>query len=165
VGEMARMCPVINKLEILAAPALSENDLQKLEGVVIQENENPLQIEVAERFSITIHTTSNEQFNKQWCDLTMSAGLLNKISKSKSYSESKELEFILKENKMPGLPVECMDMPGIESAKEEKWNDLVKLQDLKGIIHNHSTYSDGIHTLEEMSVFVRRPGLSILCDM
>ena len=31
-----------------------------------------------------------------------------------------------------------------------KSGDLVNLQDLKGALHNHTTYSDGIHSLEDM---------------
>jgi DNA polymerase (family X) len=36
-------------------------------------------------------------------------------------------------------------------ASKYKNDDLVKWEDLKGIVHNHSTYSDGVHTLEQMA--------------
>jgi DNA polymerase (family X) len=36
-------------------------------------------------------------------------------------------------------------------AEKYKNEDLVKWDDLKGIVHNHSTYSDGVHTLEQMA--------------
>ncbi len=36
-------------------------------------------------------------------------------------------------------------------AEKYKNDDLVVWSDLKGIVHNHSTYSDGVHTLEQMA--------------
>lgn len=36
-------------------------------------------------------------------------------------------------------------------AEKYKNEDLVTWADLKGIVHNHSTYSDGVHTLEQMA--------------
>ena len=38
----------------------------------------------------------------------------------------------------------------IEAAKEGKLPDLIKLEDIKGDIHSHTTASDGVNTLEEM---------------
>ena len=38
----------------------------------------------------------------------------------------------------------------IEAAKEGKLPNLIKLEDIKGDIHSHTTASDGVNTLEEM---------------
>jgi len=38
-----------------------------------------------------------------------------------------------------------------EWIKNGKVSDLIELKDLKGILHNHSTYSDGKHSLQEMA--------------
>lgn len=47
----------------------------------------------------------------------------------------------------------------IERAKSGQLPaDLITMKDLKGILHNHSTYSDGIHTLEEMASYCRELG-------
>lgn len=43
----------------------------------------------------------------------------------------------------------------IELAKLNKLPQLINYQDLKGSLHNHSTWSDGVHTLEEMAVFCK----------
>jgi DNA polymerase (family 10) len=43
---------------------------------------------------------------------------------------------------------------------------LVELSDLKGILHNHTKYSDGIHTLAEMAAYCKELGYEYLgiCD-
>lgn len=43
----------------------------------------------------------------------------------------------------------------IELAKENKLPQLITYSDLKGTLHNHSTWSDGVHTLEEMALFCK----------
>jgi DNA polymerase (family 10) len=42
-----------------------------------------------------------------------------------------------------------------ELAASNGLSALITLSDLKGALHNHSTWSDGIHTLEEMAIFCR----------
>lgn len=50
--------------------------------------------------------------------------------------------------------------------KDGKLPPLVEEKDLKGILHNHTTYSDGAHTLEEMAVYCKGLGYQYLgiCD-
>ncbi|QJD97503.1 DNA polymerase/3'-5' exonuclease PolX [Mucilaginibacter robiniae] len=43
----------------------------------------------------------------------------------------------------------------IEEAKDNKLPDLIDEHDLKGTLHNHSTWSDGIHSVEEMALYCR----------
>jgi DNA polymerase (family 10) len=50
------------------------------------------------------------------------------------------------------IPAECrVGHVEWELAQENKIDQLLQYTDLKGIFHNHSTYSDGIHSLEEMA--------------
>ncbi len=54
----------------------------------------------------------------------------------------------------------------VEFAKENKIPKLIELSDLKGILHNHSTYSDGVHSLKEMADYCKELGYQYLgiCD-
>jgi DNA polymerase (family 10) len=54
----------------------------------------------------------------------------------------------------------------LEKAKNNQLPKLVELSDLKGILHNHSTYSDGMNTLDEMAVYCKQLGYQYLgiCD-
>ena len=65
-----------------------------------------------------------------------------------------------------GLPFIIPEMR--EGVGEFEWaaahstDDLITWDDLKGILHNHSTYSDGQHTLEQMALFCRELGFEYL---
>ncbi|MDW3211246.1 MAG: DNA polymerase/3'-5' exonuclease PolX [Reichenbachiella sp.] len=50
----------------------------------------------------------------------------------------------------------------IDLAKQNKLPELVEMNDLKGILHNHSTYSDGRHTLRQMAEHCRDLGYEYL---
>lgn len=50
----------------------------------------------------------------------------------------------------------------LQLALEDKLPQLLELSSLKGILHNHSTYSDGAHTLEQMAVYCRDLGYEYL---
>src|SRR5690554_2139828 len=50
----------------------------------------------------------------------------------------------------------------IELAKEGKLPVLLEMDDLRGSLHNHSTYSDGKHTLREMAVYCQSLGYEYL---
>lgn len=54
----------------------------------------------------------------------------------------------------------------IALAKAQKLPTLLEDGDLKGSLHNHSTYSDGSHTLRQMAEFLRDNGYQYLgiCD-
>ncbi|WP_420388421.1 DNA polymerase/3'-5' exonuclease PolX [Roseivirga sp.] len=54
----------------------------------------------------------------------------------------------------------------IELSKGNNLPKLVEMSDLKGILHNHSTYSDGKHSLRQMAEYCKELGYEYLgiCD-
>lgn len=54
----------------------------------------------------------------------------------------------------------------LEAAKNKSLPVLAEMSDLKGILHNHSTYSDGKHTLRQMAEYCKELGYEYLgiCD-
>ena len=54
------------------------------------------------------------------------------------------------------------DMGEIEAALEQKLPTLIEEKDLRGILHVHTTYSDGANTLEEMVEACRKLGMQYI---
>jgi DNA polymerase (family 10) len=54
----------------------------------------------------------------------------------------------------------------IEKAANSTLPILIEEQDICGILHNHSTYSDGLHSLSEMAMYVKSCGYQYfgICD-
>ncbi|HCB46883.1 MAG TPA: DNA polymerase/3'-5' exonuclease PolX, partial [Algoriphagus sp.] len=50
----------------------------------------------------------------------------------------------------------------VSLAKEQKIPTLLEEKDLKGILHNHSTYSDGKHSLRQMAEYCKELGYEYL---
>lgn len=110
----------------------------------------------ADGLQVRIFVVAKEDFYLQYFKLTGSekhvdevltlAGEGPFISEEEIYSKA-GLDFILPELR------EGLDE--IELAKKHQLPNLIKLEDLKGSLHNHSDWSDGVHTLEEMALFCK----------
>lgn len=58
------------------------------------------------------------------------------------------------------------DANSLDAASSHSLPNLIQISDLKGSLHNHSTYSDGAHTLQQMAGAARDLGLQYfgICD-
>lgn len=110
-----------------------------------------------------------EQFLKTGSQLHISIPIANDkslrdMAYSENYSTEKELYDSLNLAYVePELREGSFE---IELAKNKKLPRLVEMTDLKGILHNHSTYSDGKHSLRQMAEYCKELGYEYLgiCD-
>jgi DNA polymerase (family 10) len=57
------------------------------------------------------------------------------------------------------IPSEHREDPDVlVKYKGNKLPNLIETKDIKGIVHNHSTYSDGLHSLKDMADYVHQCG-------
>ncbi|WP_295669050.1 DNA polymerase/3'-5' exonuclease PolX [uncultured Mucilaginibacter sp.] len=161
-GEFRRCCEIINNLVIV----LGDNDLDTAfnsiaeSGIILQpivngkklsgELENGLKIEiffVEKRYfyhELFVQTGDGEHINAV---LALAGDIVDQpVNEEEIYNKAK-LEFI---------QPELREGTGfIEKAKNNDLPALITLPDLKGSLHNHSTWSDGINTVEEMALYCR----------
>lgn len=70
---------------------------------------------------------------------------------------------IFEQVQIPFIPAAQREDPAIiQRANTKGLSKVIQASDIKGIIHSHSTWSDGLHTIEQMAVAAKAQGLEYL---
>jgi len=150
-GAMYRKCEVIEEIDILVGDESIDLDEYYSETIpinFIQVNENVFYRKLVETSSTKEHLE----------------GINYKVLETKKYSSEETVYSNL--NIQYCEPELREGLFELEKAKNNQLPKLIELTDLKGVLHNHSTYSDGMNTLEEMAVYCKQLGYQYLgiCD-
>lgn len=167
VGEMRRACPIVNVIEFLIASdqpidSIFEEGFLYLESndanhfVAKNENEKP----------VTIFTCSKNEYGSKLFRYSSSDEFLKAFIKNNEGLDFKGLqneEEVFEKANLPFILPELRESPDIlDIAKNNKLPNLIEESDIKGVIHSHSTYSDGINTLKEMAEYSKKLGYDYL---
>lgn len=153
VGQVARKCEVIDKIEILIGG---------------QVNSDVSAVELITPLPPNYIFCSKDEFYYKLVELSSTPEHLEKIHFSslsaKNFPDEKEVYAALQ---LQYIEPELREgLSEVELAKQNKLPKLIELSDLKGILHNHTTYSDGVHTVKEMADYCKGLGYEYLgiCD-
>jgi DNA polymerase (family 10) len=149
-GAIRRKSEIIEEIEILIA---TENKIPEEE---LQNSKN---------VKVLIYNCSEKDFYKRLFETTGSKEFL--IEEFNLADNLKNEEEIFSSNKMQYIEPELRENASIINlARENKIPKLIEYTDLRGVLHNHSTYSDGLNTLKEMAVYCKELGYEYLgiCD-
>lgn len=113
-----------------------------------------------ERFPVNIKSALRDQYHYELLLSTGGSEVFQKefIQNIKSVKVNQENE-LFENCKLNYIPPECRDLDSFESFDESQ---LIEENDIKGVVHNHSTYSDGIYSIEKMAAECMRLGYSYL---
>ena len=161
-GAFKRQMEWLGFLDVVTT--LSETNLitwlsQKL--FKIEKNENYFSCKGEDNFEIRWHLTTPEQYF--WKDFTLSASpefmeAWEKLPKFKVDAFANE-QAIFDQVGVHFIPAPQRELPEIISrAATKALSNTIQPSDIKGIIHSHSTWSDGIHTIEQMAVAANQQG-------
>ncbi|WP_406568161.1 helix-hairpin-helix domain-containing protein [Algoriphagus halophytocola] len=177
VGDFARKMEIIHQAEFLIAtdnPASISSALTadgSFEWNLAQSGPKTLRGQLQE-LDLQVWVHFCEQADFCWKKLAFTASALHlqtKVDEKETVAQklrkgnfSTEPEFF-SVNELQFIPAELREGFGeIALAKENKIPELLKDEDLKGILHNHSTYSDGKHSLRQMAEHCRDLGYEYL---
>lgn len=176
-GDLRRKMEVIKPMEILVGTKEAfkvREFFQQSEALQFQEKisgpKNIKAIHLPSQGEISVLLCQPDQFTNELFRTTatpqhLSEKLpnennLSEILKSRSFETE---EAIYKTAELPFIAPELREgLWEFDWAKEAKMPELVELDQLKGILHNHSTYSDGAHTLEAMAKYCKELGYEYL---
>ncbi|NEU08108.1 DNA polymerase/3'-5' exonuclease PolX [Flavihumibacter sp. R14] len=160
-GDFRRKCEIIDGLDILYGTPISEdivNRIKQLGLTVTEQISNRLLTESPEGIKVCFDFCTPDEFGWQLIERTGSKlhvdGLRILISNADVSGKSEPEIYSL-----AGIPfVEPELREGtneLELAKKNSLPQLITFNDLKGSLHNHSNWSDGVNSLEEMALYCR----------
>ncbi|HQK98337.1 MAG TPA: helix-hairpin-helix domain-containing protein [Bacteroidia bacterium] len=178
IGDMRRKCEVIEHIDFILTNEYREEFLKillsskEIDGNSIVANETNINLQSASGIKINIDIVSAAEFIFERWKKTGNAKHINDCLAYKQVNES-ELKDAASENEIYqrlGLAYAEPEMREgifeIELMKNNSVPVLVTYENLKGILHNHSTNSDGIHSLKEMAEACKKLNMQYLgmCD-
>lgn len=167
-GEYRRLSEIVNQLEFVVETTSGFNDwsLNFMPLLQFVEIENQcVSFKYAEVLSVVFHLCNDAQFDVLLFETTATENHLNLIKYHKNSQTFVSEDEIYKSLGLVYVLPELRE--GLSELNNlDKQANLIEYKDLKGVIHNHTTYSDGLHTLKEMSDFAQKSGFEylVVCD-
>jgi DNA polymerase (family 10) len=173
-GEFRRKCEILQLIEIIIKNSFADEFknllLANKELSLLNSEENKLEYNSSIGIPLNIKIVSDEHFIYETWMQTGSEKHLAFCLENKSninITACLSEEEIYNKLSLPYYIPELRE--GILEGKyatSESTPTFIEYSDLKGCLHNHSTYSDGIHSLREMALAARDLGLQYfgICD-
>ncbi len=168
-GAFRRKCETVERVDLVAvaesaamlretaAPYLTDT---AIDGAVLTGS-------LPDGLAVAIHLAPPEGFGAFWLERTGSeehvAALKTRLGEIPP--EPDEAAIYARAG-LAWVPPELREGRGELEAAADRLPELIVHEDLKGTLHNHSRYSDGAHSLEEMAEAARALGLTYfgICD-
>ncbi len=171
-GDFRRKCEVLEQVELItdaqrnnlnAAIIALNNELK------IEDQEDSISFKDENSCPFVVYTTSKENFAQDWLIHTGSEAHLELLKSSSPTIPSAPTELeIYQSLGFDYITPELREgLDEVSLAKAHNLPKLIEFEDLQGTVHNHSTYSDGVHSLKEMALYCKDAlGLSYfgICD-
>jgi len=160
-GQYRRRSEIIDSLDLIVVKELDDTILKKLESWdigILEILGNQVKFQTEQGVIVHVHFVNNNELG--W-ELILKTGNQEHVEILKSMLKGVDLYAKTESQiyELAGIPyIEPELREGDNEFKLIKSNSLPQLieySDLRGSLHNHSTWSDGVHTLEEMALFCK----------
>lgn len=163
-GPLRRRCPVLNEISLLigqAPPPLGEI-APLLTDIALQDR--VISGKTKDGYPATIHCCDHSEFQSQQFRLTGSEVFLASFDQLQGAGDAAPDEAaFFKNTRLPWIePERREDGEILRRAVVSGLQPLVEERDIRGVIHAHSTYSDGLHSLSEMALEAKALGYEYL---
>ncbi|MCW8311410.1 DNA polymerase/3'-5' exonuclease PolX [Sphingobacterium sp. InxBP1] len=168
-GDFRRKCEVLSTVDVLISENIETVEKFLSSYTLVEKTENSLEVTDELGFTFKVFSSNINDFYR---DLILSTGStahleqlfqilpdLPSLSSEEAIYRNLGLDYIEPELR------EGLDET--RQAQDHTLPQLIQFKDLKGTLHNHSTYSDGVHSLEQMALYCKNQlGLEYLgiCD-
>lgn len=155
-GNIRRQNETVASMELITDTAreLLFKNLQNVPNATIENTSDEIAvIKLPDQPLIKVHFVKLEEFYKQLFLTSGSEEFINAFKEKYSIPDSlKDEKEIFAYNKLAYIPPALRETAIIlQHASDGDLNELIQPEDIKGIIHAHSTWSDGAATIEQMA--------------
>lgn len=167
-GDYRRLNDIVNSVDYL----LVCDNLETISNALCNGNfelvdceEDFYHLSYLETVNIHLYKCSYDNWGSRLLELSSTPEHLEKIGFSNLQGHFETEEDAYKALGKPFIIPELRE--GLRELETYEFQDqLIQASRLKGVLHNHTTYSDGLNTLEEMALFARGLGLEYIgiCD-
>lgn len=161
-GQYRRRCEIIGELSLLVGSSNSPEAADFLSAIpglnTIEISESKAELEADSGIKIAINLCAPDDYSYQLVLLTGNDEHVQELLKrldGQNIKEVSESEIYAKAGLSYIEPELREGANEFILAESGKLPELLRFSDLKGTLHNHSTWSDGVHTIEEMALFCR----------
>ncbi len=169
VGEFRRFNDIVHSVDYVLVTenmeAVSEHLCESENFELFDCDEDSYTLVYLEALHIRMFNSSHERWGNSLLEHTATEShldLIKYLSRAGNFEEEENIYRAL------GLPFVLPELrEGLNELQHLNEQDkLITFKDLKGTLHNHTTYSDGLHTLAEMAQEARMMGLEYIgiCD-
>ncbi|MBS1921482.1 MAG: DNA polymerase/3'-5' exonuclease PolX [Bacteroidetes bacterium] len=168
-GAYRRQSPIIEEMEFVV---LENNDSIKPKFIssqppeLLEEKDDTLLYQLKNGLKLRLYTGKGFLEEKLFLttgSVEFTEAFLKSFSSVKFGKESKTDEAAFANVKIPFIPPCLRESAGIiEKAKKNSLPHLIQPEDVKGLIHSHSNWSDGVNTIEEMALELIKRGFEYL---
>ena len=167
-GDYRRLNEIVESLDVLV---VSDNlqavcdELSASGFELLDCDDSRYILKYSEVMTVNLYSSSYGRWGNDLLEKTAAPEHLALINYPSLGGDFEDEESIYKSLNLPYVLPELRE--GLnELDRLDKQDKLITFKDLKGVLHNHSTYSDGLHSLEEMARHSKDMGLEYLgiCD-
>ena len=156
-GAFKRQLEIIDQLEFLIELDIAtiEQDLSQVEGFTLKEKETTyLLYSTLLGIDVKIYAVNNINFIEASIRLSSSDEFWQEIQKRRSLIEDipDTVDVFFQQIALATIPPYLREQPEtIEQFSKNESRKPIEIEDIRGIIHSHSNWSDGSNTIEEMA--------------
>ena len=160
-GELRRRCPIVENIELITIAEvqyLENTILPNTELTLLDKGEDWFLLENENGIKIKLWHCKRDNFGSKLFKTTGSAEFLQAFvaaAEAKNFTNIGDEEDVFMAGGVPFIIPEMRENGRWLGEDQPK---LLDITHIKGVLHTHTTYSDGLHTLREMAEYAREEG-------
>ncbi|MFT7606133.1 MAG: DNA polymerase (family 10), partial [Saprospiraceae bacterium] len=165
-GGLRRCNPILESIELLIAS--SENISEQVGDLLNIEKEEDtfLQARTETNIPVIIYKCTADNFGSKQFRYTGGEAFIKTFLEKvdgDDFRNFKTEEALFAKVKVPFIPPELRDWEdAMEWGMKNKIPVLIEESQIKGVIHSHTTYSDGLHSLRNMAAYAKEQGFEYI---